>query len=98
METIFIAVNNQDDETFEIHAENERHAKLVLIEKLGYDIIHNDNQTVFFLVDLDVPQNEHIKLNSECFETALNEVLSHSNWSLQTSYDLLNDMEVNEGC
>lgn len=98
METIYIAVNDQDDDTFEIHAETERHAKLILIEKIGYDIIHNDSQTVFFLVDLDNPQGEHIKLNSECFETAMNEVLSHSNWSLQTEYDLFNDTEAGEGC
>lgn len=98
METIFIAVNNQDDDTFEIHAETERCAKLILIEKIGYDIIHNDNQTVFFLVDLDNPQGEHIKLNSECYETAITEVLSHSNWSIQNSYDMLTDTEVSEGC
>lgn len=98
METIYNAVNDQDDETFNIHAESERCAKLILIEKIGYDIIHNDSQTVFFLVDLDNPQGEHIKLNAECFETAINEVLSHSNWSIQLSYDLMSDMEVDEGC
>lgn len=83
-ELLFRAVNTLDlTESFTIYAISELAAKLILMEKLGYDIIHNDNQTIFFLVNLETPDTNHVPLNANTFESALNEVLNGSNWGIE---------------
>lgn len=86
--TRYEAVSVQDSsDRFTVIADTELHAKIELIDKLGYKIIPNGG--VLYLCDAEDDTKLAAKLDSKTVEAAADEVLRAARWRIQEPMELV---------
>lgn len=86
--TLYEAVNVQDSsDRFKVVADTELHAKIELLDKLGYIIVPNSG--VFYLCDAEDSTKVAARLESKTLETAVDEVLKAARWKIQEPVDMV---------
>lgn len=87
----WVAVNVMDrNDRLTIIADTETHAKVELIDKLGYivDTVSKESDSGFKLVDADTHELKAY-LESASYEGALDEVLKAARWQIQEPMDMV---------
>lgn len=87
--TAYVAVNTADrSDRFMVIADSEVHAKIELIDKLGYSLVERERDGRYVLVDADT-QEEQAELVAVTLDGALDEVLKAARWQIQEPMDMV---------
>jgi hypothetical protein len=87
--TVYEAVNVSDSsDRFKVIADTELHAKLELIDKLGYTVKATTPSTAFVLVDAETEVFK-AHLASRTLEAAVDEVLKAARWKIQEPMEMV---------
>ena len=89
--TTFLAVSTVDSsDRFSVIADTELHAKVELLDKIGYrvELVSMESPKGFKLVDADTNEVESI-LDGDTYEACLDEALKAAKWKIQGSTDMI---------
>jgi hypothetical protein len=89
--TVYEAVNVRDtSDRFKVIADSELHAKVELLDKLGYrvDTVSKESDSGFKLVDADTDEVKAI-LTAGTYELCIDEVLRAAKWKIQEPMEMI---------
>lgn len=88
--TVYEAVNMADpSDRFRVVADTEMHAKIELLDKLGYDIeVADDANRELYLRDVETGERQ-ARLKSVTIDGALDEVLRAAKWRIQEPTEMI---------